>query len=294
VAERQKGMGRGLAAILSAVPKEEPEEFQQIPVELIAPNPRQPRGSFDEETLLGLADSIRARGVLQPVLVRPLVGGRYELIAGERRWRAARLAEVGDIPAIVRHHDDAASLEVALIENMAREDLNPVEEARACAALTDELGLTREEVGLRVGRSRVAVSNLIRLLELPDDALELIERGELTEGHGRALLLAEDQPGRRRLARDAVAGRWSVRELEARARATATSKAEGKSTRRRRELHPDQAAAIEQISDALSEALGADVEVSPGPGRGYRAQIGFESLDTALELARRLRVPRAA
>ncbi len=294
MAERQKGMGRGLAAILSTVPKEEPEEFRQIPVELIAPNPRQPRGTFDEETLLGLADSIRARGVLQPVLVRPLVGGRYELIAGERRWRAARLAEVGDIPAIVRRHDDAASLEVALIENMAREDLNPVEEARACAALTDELGLTREEVGLRVGRSRVAVSNLIRLLELPDESLELIENGELTEGHGRALLLAEDHPERRRLARDAVAGQWSVRELEARARATAASKPEGKATRRRRALHPDQAAAVEQISDALSEALGADVDVSPGPGRGYRAQVSFESLDAALELARRLRVRRAA
>jgi ParB family transcriptional regulator, chromosome partitioning protein len=294
VAERQKGMGRGLAAILSAVPKDEPEEFREIPVELIAPNPRQPRGAFDEETLLGLADSIRARGVLQPVLVRPLVGGRYELVAGERRWRAAQLAEVGDIPAIVRRHDDAASLEVALIENMAREDLNPVEAARACTALTDELGLTREEVGLRVGRSRVAVSNLIRLLELPDEALELIESGELTEGHGRALLLAENHSDRRRLARDAVAGQWSVRELEARARASAASKPEGKSTRRRRALHPDQAAAIEQISDALSEALGADIEVSPGPGRGYRAQIRFESLDAALDLARRLRVRRAA
>ncbi len=294
MADRQKGMGRGLAAILSAVPKEEPEEYRQIPVELIAPNPHQPRRSFDEETLLGLADSIRARGVLQPVLVRPLVGGRYELIAGERRWRAAQLAEVEDVPAIVRHHDDATSLEVALIENMAREDLNPVEEARACAALTDELGLTREEVGLRVGRSRVAVSNLIRLLELPDEALELIEAGDLSEGHGRALLLAEDHPARRRLARDAVAGRWSVRELEARARAGAAPKPDGKASRRRRVLHPDQAAAIEQISDALGEVLGADVDVTPGPGRGYRAQVTFESLDAALELARRLQVRRAA
>jgi ParB family chromosome partitioning protein len=287
-------MGRGLAAILSAVPKEDPEEYRQIPVELIAPNPHQPRQSFDEETLLGLADSIRARGVLQPVLVRPLVGGRYELIAGERRWRAAQLAEVEDVPAIVRHHDDAASLEVALIENMAREDLNPVEEARACAALTDELGLTREEVGLRVGRSRVAVSNLIRLLELPDEALGLIEAGDLSEGHGRALLLAVDQPTRRRLARDAVAGRWSVRELEARARAAVSPKREGKESRRRRALHPDQAAAIEQIADALGEVLSADVDVSPGPGRGYRAQVTFESLDAALDLARRLQVRRAA
>jgi ParB family chromosome partitioning protein len=177
VADRQKGMGRGLAAILSVAPKDEAEELREIPVELIGPNPNQPRRSFDEESLLALAESIRSRGVLQPVLVRPLVGGRYELIAGERRWRAARIAERETVPAVVRRHDDAASLELALIENMAREDLNAVEEGRACAALVEELGLTREEVGVRVGRSRVAVSNLIRLLELPDDALALIERG---------------------------------------------------------------------------------------------------------------------
>src|SRR5947209_12479504 len=183
VAERQKGMGRGLAAILSVAPRDEDEELRQVALELIAPNPNQPRRSFDEAALTGLADSIRQRGVLQPVLVRPVLGGRYELVAGERRWRAAKLAELESIPAIVRRHDDAASLEVAVIENMAREDLNPVEEARACAALVEELGLTREDVGLRVGRSRVAVSNLIRLLELPDEALELLERGELSEGH---------------------------------------------------------------------------------------------------------------
>ena len=141
MAERQRGMGRGLAAILSVAPREVPEELRQLPPELISPNPLQPRQAFDEASLLALAESIKSRGVLQPVLVRPLPGGTYELVAGERRWRAAQLAELETIPAIVRHHDDAASLEVALIENMAREDLNPVEEARACAALTEELGL---------------------------------------------------------------------------------------------------------------------------------------------------------
>ncbi len=294
MAERQKGMGRGLAAILSAAPREGPEEFRQLPIELIDPNPNQPRQSFDEDALVGLADSIRVRGVLQPVLVRPLLGGRYELIAGERRWRAARLADLETVPAVVRRHDDATSLEVALIENMAREDLNPVEEARACAGLVEELGLTREEVGLRVGRSRVAVSNLIRLLDLPDEALGLIERSELTEGHGRALLLTQDHAERRRLAREAVAGQWSVRELEARARAAGAAKPERKPSKRRRPLHPDQEAAIEQISDALSELLGADVQVTPGPGQGYRAQLSFESVDAALALVGRLRVGRAA
>jgi ParB family transcriptional regulator, chromosome partitioning protein len=296
VAERQKGMGRGLAAILSVAPKDDTEELRQVPIDLISANPNQPRRSFDEEALVGLAESIKLRGVLQPVLVRPVVGGRYELIAGERRWRAARLAELETIPAVVRRHDDAASLEVALIENMAREDLNPVEEARACAALVEELSLTREEVGLRIGRSRVAVSNLIRLLDLPDEALERIERGDLSEGHGRALLLAEDNGARRRLARDAAAAGWSVRELEARARAAGEATADRAPrarARNRGRLHPDQEAAITQIADALGEALGLDVDVDT-VGRGFRASLTFDSLDEALDLARRLRVPTAA
>src|SRR4051812_33556399 len=216
---RERGMGRGLSAILSAAPDEPDGELRPLPVELVDPNPNQPRQAFDEESLVALADSVRANGVLQPVLVRPTAGGRYELIAGERRWRAAKLAGIDEVPAVVRPRDDAASLELALVENMAREDLNPIEEARACAALVEELGLTREEVGRRVGRSRVAVSNLTRLLDLPDEALALIEQGELTEGHGRALLLASDHGARRDLARAAVAGGWSVRQTESRARA---------------------------------------------------------------------------
>ena len=292
MAERQKGMGRGLAAILAVTPRDDVEELRHVPVELIDPSPHQPRRSFDEEQLLGLAESIKARGVLQPVLVRPLPGGRYELIAGERRWRAARTAELETIPAIVRHHDDSASLEMALIENMAREDLNPIEEARACAALVEELGLTREDVGLRVGRSRVAVSNLIRLLDLPDEAQHLIERGDLSEGHGRALLLADDHGDRRSLARAAATAGWSVRELESRARNAGSAAPRPKRARSRRVLHADQQAAIEQIGDSFSAALGHDVAVTPAKGAGYRVELSFESVDEALELARRLR-PRA-
>jgi ParB family transcriptional regulator, chromosome partitioning protein len=295
VADRPKGMGRGLAAILSVAPKDESEELRELPVELIAANPRQPRTNFNDQSLVGLAGSIKARGVLQPVLVRPLAGGRYELIAGERRWRAAQLAERETIPAVIRRRDDAESLELALIENMAREELNPVDEARACAALVEELGLSREEVGLRVGRSRVAVSNLIRLLELPDEALEWIERGALTEGHGRALLLAEDHTERRKLARAAAEGRWSVRELEARARIAGP--AGSGAPRRRRSapsLHPDQAAALELISDTLGPALGREVEVTQAKRDGFRVQFTVESPQDALELARRLQVPAAA
>jgi ParB family chromosome partitioning protein len=285
-------MGRGLAAILAVTPREEPEELRRIPVELIAPNPRQPRQEFGEDALVALADSIRARGVLQPVLVRPLAGGTYELIAGERRWRASRLAGLEAIPAIVRHHDDAASLEMALIENMAREDLNPVEEARACAALTEELGLSREEVGKRVGRSRVAVSNLIRLLDLPDDVLAMIETGRLSEGHGRALLTAPDHADRRRLAREADQRGWSVREVEARARERRSETAAPAAPRKPRggRLHPDQEAAIEEIADALERALGRPVEVTAAAD-GYRASVTFTSCGEALSLAHKLRPP---
>jgi ParB family chromosome partitioning protein len=281
-------MGRGLAAILAVTEDADgaKAELRQIPTELVSPNPHQPRKDFDEESLVALAESIKVQGVLQAVLVRAVPGGTYELIAGERRWRAAKIAELEMIPAVIRQHDDVASLEMALVENMAREDLNPIEEARACAALTEELGLTREQVGQRVGRHRVAVSNLVRLLDLPDEALELIESRKLSEGHGRALLTATGNDERRRLARDAVAGGWSVRELEARARGDRPA---ARSVRHRTTtaLHPDQEDAIVQINDSLGTVLGRDVEVTATAG-GYRAHLTFDSLEEALELADRL------
>jgi ParB family chromosome partitioning protein len=284
-------MGRGLAAILSSTAPESGRtphpDLREVPVELIEPNPRQPRQRFDEEAMVALADSLRERGVLQPVLVRPIPGGTYELIAGERRWRAAQLAGFETIPAVVREHDDAESLELALIENMAREDLNPIEEARACALLVDELGLTREDVGRRVGRSRVAVSNLMRLLELPDEVLDLLVSGVLTEGHGRAILMAPDHGDRRRLARDAAADGWTVRETEARAREAAAGSARRGGRRARAQAHPDQVAAAERLGDALGAALGAEVRVAPR-GEGYKVTIGLNSLDDARALVERL------
>jgi ParB family transcriptional regulator, chromosome partitioning protein len=296
VAERTRGMGRGLAAILTSTApaadeRERNSELRDVPVDLISPNPRQPRQAVDDPALGALAESLRERGVLQPVLVRPRPGGTYELIAGERRWRAARIAGFDSVPAMVRTHDDAQSLELALIENMAREDLSPIEEARACALLIEELGLTREEVGRRVGRSRVAVSNLLRLLELPDEVIELIAAGELTEGHGRALLMVSDHVERRRLARDASLEGWSVRHTEARAREAELEQGSVASgtprSRRSAAVHPDQAAAAERLGDALGRALGAEVRVSPR-GEGYRVTLAFGSLDEALGLAQRL------
>jgi len=285
-------MGRGLNAILavSAETAQTPdEELRELPVEQISPNPKQPRRDFDQESLEGLAASLGEQGVLQPVLVRPKPGGNYELVAGERRWRAARIAGLRTIPALVRERADAATLEVALIENMAREDLSPIEEARACAALVEELGLTRKEVGRRVGRSRVAISNLVRLLDLPDDVVELLQQGALSEGHGRALLLAEDHGARRRLARAAVEQGWSVRVAEERARESNAGAAEtARPARGGRRVHPDQEQAARDIADALAGALGADVHVKPVRDGSYRAELSFATPDEALELARRI------
>ena len=297
MAKPKRGMGRGLDAILSVSGGEggsSGDELRELPVELIVPNPKQPRRHFDEDALQALAGSLGERGVLQPVLVRAKPGGTYELVAGERRWRAAQIAGLEKIPALVRPRGDAEALELALIENMAREDLNPVEEARACAALVEELGLTREEVGRRVGRGRVAVSNLMRLLDLPDEVLEQLEQGSLSEGHGRALLLAEDHGARRSLARTAVAEGWSVRTVEARARAVNAGGAAdngGVVGRQRagRASHPDQEAAAQEIAEELGAALGADVRVRPTRSGGYRAELEFAGPEDALELARRLR-----
>jgi ParB family chromosome partitioning protein len=282
-------MGRGLSAILSVsdAPAEDAQDLRELAVELIVAGEAQPRRRFDEEGLAGLAESLRERGVLQPVLVRPRPGGTYELIAGERRWRAAKLAGLASVPALVRAHDDAAALELALIENMAREDLSPIEEARACAALVEELGLTREEVGRRVGRSRVAVSNLIRLLDLPEEVVLLVESGELSEGHGRALLLAEDHDARRRLGREAHAGGWSVRVTEERARVANAQSAPAAEPRARRSAHPDQQHAAREIADSLGSALGAEVRVRPARG-GYRAELFFATPAEAAELASRV------
>jgi ParB family chromosome partitioning protein len=193
-------------------------ELEQLPVDAIHPNPRQPRKRHDSEAASGLADSVRAQGVIQPVVARRRVEGGWELIAGERRWRAAREAGLRTVPAVVRDADDRESLLLALVENVAREDLSPVEEARAYALLTDDFGLPLGDVAERVGRSKPSVSNRIRLLDLPDDVLAMVERGELSEGHARAVLAVPDQEGRRWLAREIVKTGMSVRAAEGKAR----------------------------------------------------------------------------
>ncbi|HEX2125589.1 MAG TPA: ParB/RepB/Spo0J family partition protein [Thermoleophilaceae bacterium] len=292
MAEDRRGMGRGLAAILPRGQGGE-QRLRDIPVDLITPNPRQPRRAFDEAALGELAESIRARGVLQPIVVRELPGGRYELVAGERRLRAARMAELDTIPAMVRDADERDQLDIALAENMARVDLNPIEEARACAMLVEDLGLTKEEVGRRVARSRVAISNLIRLLDLPEEALELIGRGTLSEGHGRAILLCKDHAARRALAFEARDGAWSVRETERRAREAAA----GRTSETRRPTgsatHPDLEDALVVAEDALTAALGCDVRVR-ARGERCRVELDLDSPADAVALAERIGASRVA
>jgi ParB family chromosome partitioning protein len=277
-------MGRGLAAILPESGAEGVGELRQLPVELVKANPKQPRTRFDPEALAGLAASIEASGVVQPLLVRPLPDGSYELIAGERRWRAAQQAGLEKVPAIVRDSKRAERLQVALIENMVREDLNPVEEARACAALVDDLGVSKEELARRIGRSRPAVSNLIRLLDLPDEALELLEAGELSEGHGKALLGASGNDVRRRLARDAARGGWSVRETENRVKLAGQPKRKSGSAKG---LDAEEEAAMRAAADQLESALGHEVKVRP-KGKEIAVEVRFGDLDEALALARRI------
>jgi ParB family transcriptional regulator, chromosome partitioning protein len=288
VAER--GIGRGLAAILPP-PREREDALHDVPVDLIDPNPRQPRRAFAEQELRELSVSIRARGVLQPVLVSAVAGGRYQLIAGERRLRAARMAGLDRIPALVRASEDGERLELALIENMAREDLNPVDAARACAALVDELGLSKEDVGRRVGRSRAAISNMVRLLELPDEVLGMIESSELSEGHGRAILQVRDRTAQRSLAREARDRGLSVREVESKARGQGPPSA--RRPRQARLVPADVLESCRQIEDELAGALGQEVRVRPTRA-GCTVEIAFDELLEVRELARRLAGPIAA
>jgi ParB family chromosome partitioning protein len=284
VAERKRGMGRGLAAILPESSAGGPE-LRELPVGSIEPNPQQPRTQFEAGALDALAGSIKAAGVLQPLIVRPLDDGRFELVAGERRLRAAQKAGLKQVPAVIRSSPEDERLQAALIENMVREDLNPVDEARACAALVDDLGISKEELARRVGRSRASISNLVRLLDLPDDVLGLLERGDLSEGHGRAILQIDDRDARRRIAKQAASEGWSVRQLESKTRPPAGKRARKPSSGGR--ISAEERAALADAEDALGAALGADVRIRKA-GDGLRAEIHADDLAELEALAKRL------
>jgi len=252
-------------------------ELIELSVDVIHANPRQPRKRFDGEAGSGLAESIRAQGVIQPLLVRPRTAGGYEIVAGERRWRAAREAGRQTVPAVVRETDDRDTLLLGLVENVAREQLTPVEEARAYAVLIDEFSLSLGEVAERVGRSKPSVSNRIRLLDLPDDVLGMVERGQLTEGHARAVLAVPDHEGRRRLAREIVQKGLSVRVAEQRAKwAGAKQKPRVRAT-------PVDPALAARVRDALERITGFRAKVTSG-----RVEIVFADEHELEEIAEAL------
>jgi ParB family chromosome partitioning protein len=276
-------MGRGLAAILSVAPKDEAEELREVPVELIGPNPNQPRRSFDEDSLLALAESIRAQGVLQPVLVRPVVGGRYELIAGERRWRAAQRAGLHEVPAVIRDVVPTRAFEMAMVENLQREDLNPIEEAAGYQRLIAELGYTQESLASRVGKERSTITNALRLLRLPEEVRNLVIDGRVSMGHARALLGLETTDSMVRLARRVAAREMSVRQVEGLVRREREDHANGGHAPPTRP-----SASARDLAERLSRGIGVKVKVvEAGPGRGH-LELHYNSLDELDTLIGRL------
>jgi ParB family chromosome partitioning protein len=255
-AANRRGLGKGLEVLLGGAENAPSVELLDLPTDAVHPNPKQPRRRFDGEAGTGLAESIKRQGIIQPLIVRPRAAGGYELVAGERRWRAAREAGLATVPAVVREHDDRDTLLVGLIENVAREQLTPVEEARAYAVLLDEFRLSLGDVADRVGRSKPSVSNRIRLLDLPDDVLGMVERGQLSEGHARAVLAVPDHEGRRRLAREIVQKGLSVRAAEQRAKwAGAKQKPRVRAT-------PVDPALAARARDAIARLTGFNARIS--------------------------------
>lgn len=270
----RRGLGRGLEVLVGGGGA---SDLVHLQLEMIHVNPRQPRTAFDTEAAAGLAASIKAQGLLQPLVVRPRKEGGYELIAGERRLRAAREAGLRTVPALVREADDRESLVLGLVENVAREQLSPLEEARAYAVLLDEFALSLGEIADRVGRSKPSVSNRLRLLELPDEVLALLAAGELSEGHARAILALPDHDARKALARRAARGGLSVRQVE-----QATRDA-GAPRQRRARPQPVDPALASRAATAAERLTGLPARVTTG-----KLEIRFVSETQLAELAEAL------
>ena len=273
-APNRRGLGKGLEVLIGG---KEGQELAELPVDQIHPNPRQPRRRFEPDAATGLASSIRTQGLLQPVVVRPRSAGGWELIAGERRWRAAKEAGLDTLPALVRDADDRDTLLLSLVENVAREQLSPVEEARADALLIDEFDLTLGDVAERVGKAKPTISNRVRLLDLPDDVLWMVARGELTERHARAVLAVPDCEGQRRLAKRIVDQGLSARAAE---RAAQEAGAKRK-PRRKTAVDPALAA---RVREAIAQATGFKARIAPGHVEiEFRDEHELEELAEALE-----------
>lgn len=294
---RRSGLGRGLDAL---IPVEESqalsvtgEGLQQVPVAHIEPNRNQPRAHFEDESLASLAASVRELGVLQPVLVRPTADERYELIAGERRWRAARRAGLTSIPCIIRPVDDTASLEQALVENLHREDLNPLEEAAAYQQLVEDFSMTQDAVARRVGKSRSAVANTLRLFQLPPSIQRFVRDGQLSAGHARALLGTPDRAFQEATARRAVADGLTVRDVEEAVRSRQGGDAPAPSPGHTASPGQTRPAGLLELEELLSDRLATRVAVSMGAKRG-RVVIDFASVEDLERIYRVITDPTLA
>lgn len=281
-AKNKGGLGKGLDALfMDNSIEEESKSAVKLKINDIEPNRAQPRKSFDEEALEELANSISTHGVIQPLLVRPLADGGYQLIAGERRWRASRMAGLTEVPVVIREMSDSEAMELALVENLQREDLNPIEEAQGLALLMETYGLTQEQAAKRVGKSRPAVANSMRLLSLPQDVLAMVERGELSAGHARTILALENAEQIIALANEIIKKSLSVRETECAVKALLKGDTKKEKRAKKRDTYYD------EVELAVTQTLGRKAKVSLSGGNKGKLEIEFfgkEDLSKLLKL----------
>lgn len=280
MAKKMSGLGKGLGALMLENSTQEMLTENELPINEIIPNRDQPRKTFDEAALEELAESIKQHGVLQPLLVRPIPSGGYQLVAGERRWRACRMAGLNKVPVVIKELTDTETMEIAIIENLQREDLNPIEEAEGLQALIDKCGYTQEEVAASVGKSRPAIANSLRLLRLPQEVRDMTKNGEISAGHARALLAFDNDAMMLEAAKNIVSRKMTVRDVERLAKIKETNAPRRRRTRRRDSFY-------DEVELSLSETLGRKVKVYTGRGRGT-LEIEFYSQEDLKTLANKL------
>ena len=280
MAKKMSGLGKGLGALMLENSTQEMLTENELPINEIIPNRDQPRKTFDEAALEELAESIKQHGVLQPLLVRPIPSGGYQLVAGERRWRACRMAGLNKVPVVIKELTDTETMEIAIIENLQREDLNPIEEAEGLQALIDKCGYTQEEVAASVGKSRPAIANSLRLLRLPQEVRDMTKNGEISAGHARALLAFDNDAMTLEAAKNIVSKKMTVRDVERLAKIKETNAPRRRRTRRRDSFY-------DEVELSLSETLGRKVKVYTGRGSGT-LEIEFYSQEDLKTLANKL------
>ena len=281
MATKKSGLGKGLGALMRENDTEKMVSTDTLPLNEIIPNKDQPRKTFDETTLAELAESIKQHGVLQPLLVRPIAGGGYQLVAGERRWRACRMAGVREVPVVVKELTDTETMEIAIIENLQREDLNPIEEAEGLQALVDKCGLTQEEVAASVGKSRPAIANSLRLLRLPQEVRDMTREGRISAGHARALLSLDNDAMIFEAAQNIISNNLTVRDVERLAKIRDKGAVVSQKKSKRRDSFYD------EVELTLSEVLGRKVKVYNGRGKGT-LEIEFYSQEDLKNIANKL------